>query len=270
MKIKLIALDVDGTLVNSAKKLTAPVKEAIQKAKDCQIKIVICTGRPLSGVRQLLKELKLNQADDQFVICFGGGVVETTNGKVLSQQGLTYADFIDLEALARKLRLHFQALTNDRIYTCNKDIGDYTLYEANLVSLGISYRTPEEMRGLPLIKGMYIDPAPVLDKAIADRTPFKQLSDHLVFMKTAPFYFEAYPKGVNKGNALKKLCQRLHINADQVMAVGDEENDLSMLKFAGLGIAMGNAVPQVKKISTAQTLDNDHDGVAWAIKKYAL
>lgn len=80
-EIKLIAIDIDGTLVNSKKELTEGVKVAIKEAKNQGIKVVICTGRPLPGVTKLLKELELDNQDDQYVVCFGGNVVETTSGK---------------------------------------------------------------------------------------------------------------------------------------------------------------------------------------------
>ena len=270
MDIKLIAIDIDGTLVNSKKELTAGVKAAIEKAKAQGIKVVICTGRPLPGALKLLAELGLDNDDNQYVVSFGGAVVQSTSGKVIYHQGLTYEDFVDLEAIARKMNLHFQVISPDRIYTCNKDIGYYTLYEANLVSMGISYRTPDELRDVPLIKGMFIDGPEILDPAIADRTYFGQLEDRLEFTKTAAFYYEAYTKGVSKGNAVAKLCEELDLTAENVMAIGDEENDISMIEFAGIGVAMENAVPAVKEAANEITVDNDHDGVAKVIKKFAL
>ena len=270
MDIKLIAIDIDGTLVNSKKELTAGVKAAIEKAKVQGIKVVICTGRPLPGALKLLAELGLDNDDNQYVVSFGGAVVQSTSGKVIYHQGLTYEDFVDLEAIARKMNLHFQVISPDRIYTCNKDIGYYTLYEANLVSMGISYRTPDELRDVPLIKGMFIDEPEILDPAIADRTYFGQLEDRLEFTKTAAFYYEAYTKGVSKGNAVAKLCEELGLTAENVMAIGDEENDISMIKFAGIGVAMENAVPAVKEVANEITVDNDHDGVAKVIEKFAL
>lgn len=168
------------------------------------------------------------------------------------------------------MNLHFQVISPDRIYTCNKDIGYYTLYEANLVSMGISYRTPDELRDVPLIKGMFIDEPEILDPAIADRTYFGQLENRLEFTKTAAFYYEAYTKGVSKGNAVAKLCEELGLTAENVMAIGDEENDISMIEFAGIGVAMENAVPAVKEAANEITVDNDHDGVAKVIEKFAL
>ena len=269
-EIKLIAIDIDGTLVNSKKELTQEVKAAIKAAKSQEIKVVICTGRPLPGVTKLLEELELDNQDDQYVICFGGNVIETTSGKPLYQKGISYEDFVDLEAIARKKNLHFQVISPDRIYTSNKDIGYYTLYEANLVSMGISYRTPEEMKDIPMVKGMFIDEPEILDTAIADYRYFEPLEERLEFTKTAPFYYEAYTKGVNKGRALGKLCDILGLTADNVMAIGDEENDIPMLKFAKTAVAMGNAVVAVKEVANEMTEDNDHDGVAKAITRLAL
>ncbi len=266
-KIKIISIDVDGTLLNSKKKLTQKVKNAILKAKNAGIKIVIATGRPLSGAKQILKELGLDNQNDQYVVCFGGGVVETTSGEVLFEKKLTYDNYLDLETIALKLGLHFHASAPDRIYTADRDIGDYTLYEANLVNLGISYRTPDEMKNIPIIKCMYVDEQKLLDKKIADHTPFSHLDNEITFTKTAPFYYEANPKGVSKGNALEFLCKRLNLSSENLMAIGDEENDLSMIKYAGTGVAMGNAVLAVKNAAQMITKDCDHDGVAEAIEK---
>lgn len=256
--IKIIAIDVDGTLLNSKKELTLKVKNTILKAKRAGIKIVIATGRPLSGVEKILTELGLDDQEDQYVVCFGGGVVETTAGDVLFEKKLTYDNYLDLETISLKLGLHFHASAPDRIYTADRDIGDYTLYEANLVNLGISYRTPAEMKDIPIIKCMYVDRQDLLDQKIADHRPFA---------KTAPFYYEANPKGVSKGNALKFLCHKLNLSSENLIAIGDEENDLSMIKLAGIGVAMGNAVPAVKEAAQRVTSDCDHDGVAEAIEK---
>lgn len=267
MAIKMIAIDIDGTLVNSKKELTVGVKATIAKAKASGIKVVICTGRPYSGVKELLKQLDLDAQDDQYVVCFGGAVVYATGGELINEQPITYNDYVDLEALARKLNVYFHAVSPDRLYTANRDIGKYTLHEANLVSLGISYRSPEEMKNIKIIKSMFIDEPEVLDQAIKHQELFEPLKKRLTFTKSAPFYYEANANGVNKGYALKILCRKLGLTADDVMAIGDEANDLSMIEFAKYGVAMGNAIPAVKQAAQSLTADNDHDGVAVAIEK---
>ncbi|ALO05408.1 hydrolase [Lactiplantibacillus paraplantarum] len=265
--IKMIAIDIDGTLVNSKKQVTLRVKQAIKMAKEKKIKVVICTGRPLTGVKALLQELELDAQDDQYVVCFGGAATYTTSGELIDERPISYEDYIDLEALARKLRLHFHAVSEDRLYTANRNIGDYTLYEANLVSMGISYRTPEEMRNIKLIKSMYVDEPEVLDAAIKQQKLFEPLKKRVNLTKSAPFYYEANANGVSKDNALQVLCEKLSLTAANVMAIGDEANDLSMIKFAGHGVAMGNAIPEVKQVADEITVDNEHDGVAVVIEK---
>ena len=93
------------------------------------------------------------------------------------------------------------------------------------------------------------------------------MKDRVVFSKTEPFYFEATAAGVDKGTGLKRLCDYLKVKPENVMALGDQANDMPMLKYAGLGVAMGNAVDYTKKHADEITADCDHDGVAVAISK---
>ena len=264
--IKLIAIDIDGTLVNSKKEITPLVKETILKAKKLGKQIVICTGRPLSGAQQYLDELGLNNQDNEYVVSFNGAVVESTSGQVIFEQGLTYNDYIDLESIASKLNLHFHSVSLDRIYTANRDLGYYTIYNSQIVKLGVSYRTQEEMRRIPIIKCMYIDDPDYLDNKISNPL-FNTMRDRVVFSKTEPFYYEATAAGVDKGSGLKRLCEYLNIKPENVMALGDQANDMPMLEYAGLGVAMGNDVDYTKKYANEITEDCDHDGVAAAINK---
>ena len=267
-EIKLIAIDIDGTLVNSKKEITPAVKKAVLAARDKGKQIVICTGRPLSGAQRYLDELGLNKQDNEYVVSFNGAVVESTNGQVIFKQGLKYDDYIDLEAIARKLNLHFHSVSLDRIYTANRDLGHYTIYNSRVVKLEVSYRTQEEMRHIPIIKCMYIDDPDYLDSKITSPL-FQKMKDRVVFSKTEPFYYEATAAGVDKGAGLRRLCDYLKIAPKNVMALGDQANDAPMLEYAGVGVAMGNAVDYTKEYADAVTADCDHDGVALAINKFA-
>lgn len=265
-KIDLIAIDIDGTLVNSKKEITPAVKKAVLDAKKQGKQIVICTGRPLSGAQRYLDELGLNNQDDEYVVSFNGAVVESTSGHVIFKKGLEYEDYVDLEAIARKLKLHFHSVSLDRIYTSNRDLGHYTIYNSRVVKLEVSYRTQEEMKNIPIIKCMYIDDPDYLDSKITSPL-FDQMKKRVVFSKTEPFYYEATAAGVDKGTGLKRLCDYLNVKPENVMALGDQANDMPMLKYAGLGVAMGNAVDYTKKHADEITADCDHDGVAVAINK---
>lgn len=208
----------------------------------------------------------LNDQEEEYVVSFNGAVVESTSGRVIFKQGISYNDYIDLETIARKLKLHFHSVSLDRIYTANRDLGYYTIYNSRVVNLGVSYRTQEEMRKIPIIKCMYIDKPDYLDSKISDPL-FDMMKDRVVLSKTEPFYYEATAAGVDKGTGLKRLCDYLKIDRKNVMALGDQANDMPMLKYAGLGVAMGNAVKYTKDHADEVTADCDHDGVAVAINK---
>lgn len=270
ISIKLVAIDVDGTLVNSEKKLTATVKAAINAAKQKQIKIVICTGRPYSGVESLLEELGLQEQAEQYVICFGGALVQSTNGQIIQLRRLAAESYLKLEALTQTLQLHFQAVTSDRIYTSNRNISRYTVYESLITKQELAYRTPNEVANEDLIKAMIVDEQPKIEALIQSDSAFLALRNGINFCQSSPNYIEINAFGVNKGSALEVLCQHLKLTPIEVMAIGDQGNDLSMFKYAGLSVAMGNATSVAKKAALIETDDNDHDGVATAIKHFCL
>jgi len=115
---------------------------------------------------------------------------------------------------------------------------------------------------------MMIDEPAILDAAIA-RLP-QTFRDKYTTVKSSPFYFEILNKEASKGAAVANLAQHLGIKQEEIMAIGDNENDLSMIEYAGLGVAMGNAVPLIKEAANVVTATNDEHGVAEAIKKFVL
>ena len=130
----------------------------------------------------------------------------------------------------------------------------------------LKYRTVDEMTPeMNIIKMMMIDEPEVLDPAIT-KLPL-HFTEKYTTVKSTPFYYEIMNKNASKGNALAKLADHLGLNKDEVMAIGDNENDLSMIDYAGIGVAMGNATENVKTIADVHTTSNDEDGVAQIIEK---
>ena len=268
MSIKLVAVDIDGTLLNNQKEITPEVFSAVQDAKAAGVKIVIATGRPIAGVQKLLEELELNQPDN-YVVTFNGGLVQdTVTGQELIKETLTYDDYLDIELLGRKLGVHMHAITKDGIYTANRNIGKYTVYESNLVSMPIFYRTPEEMADKEIVKCMFIDEPEILDAAI-EKIP-AEFYERYSINKSAPFYLELLKKNVDKGSAITHLAEKLGLTKDETMAIGDEENDRAMLEVVGNPVVMENGNPEIKKIAKYITKSNDESGVAHAIRTWVL
>lgn len=269
MAIKLIAIDMDGTLLNPQHQISPRVKQAIQAARDKGVAIVLATGRPFVGVQRYLMELDLLE-EGQYCITNNGALVQkTTNGESVAEVALTFDDYLYFEKLARELGVHFQALTKSLLFTANKDISEYTIHEASLTGIPLRYRTVDEMdRSLTFPKVMMIDPPEVLDAAIA-RLP-QEARDNYTILKSSPYYLEILNKKVNKGAGVKALADTLGLTADEVMTLGDQENDIAMIEFAGTGVAMGNAIDSVKAIAQYVTKTNMEDGVAHAIEKFVL
>lgn len=268
MSIKLIAVDIDGTLVNSQKEITPEVFSAIQDAKEAGVKVVIATGRPIAGVAKLLDDLQLRDQGD-YVVTFNGALVqETATGHEIISESLTYEDYLDMEFLSRKLGVHMHAITKDGIYTANRNIGKYTVHESTLVSMPIFYRTPEEMAGKEIVKCMFIDEPEILDAAIekfqqnfTSATPSTNLllstSNSLQRMQT-------------RVQPLLTWLKKLGLTKDETMAIGDEENDRAMLEVVGNPVVMENGNPEIKKIAKYITKTNDESGVAHAIRTWVL
>ncbi|WP_367342483.1 Cof-type HAD-IIB family hydrolase [Limosilactobacillus sp.] len=272
MAIKMIAIDIDQTLNNDQHEITPGVKAAINAATQAGIKVVLCTGRPMTGVRPYLQTLSLDDRDDQYVICFNGASAQTTSGKPLADYTLHFEDFLDWELFIRKVGVQGHIDTAADAYTPNQDINHYTVHEAYLANLGLHYRSMDQlmkMRNQLTIYKLMIDG----HKEELDRvTPLipEDFKHKFHIIRSEEYFIEFINPQANKGNALMELSKKLGIKQNETMALGNGGNDLSMIKSAGLGVAMANSIPDVLDAADEVTTDNNHDGVAAAIKKYAL
>lgn len=269
MSIKLIAIDMDGTLLNEHNVLTQATIDTVKVAKTRGIKIVLCSGRPLTGLRAFFPQLGLTEPGDYAITYNGAMVQEADSGKVLLQHSLTYAEFLELTQLAKDLNIHTHAEDEANMYTPNRDISRYSVRESFLVDMPLFYRLPEEFPAdKQFAKVMFID-HPKLLAAAQQKIP-QAFFDRYYFVNSEPFFLEALNKKASKGNAVTDLAGKLGLTMDQVMAIGDQGNDLPMIQAAGLGVAMGNAIPEVKAAAQVITATNAEDGVAKAIRQYAF
>ena len=185
MSIKLVAVDIDGTLLTNDRKITPEVFEAVRDAKKQGVKVVITTGRPIAGVQTLLDDLNLKDTGD-YVITFNGGLVQdtATGENIIEAARKHLAPVVQL----LQLNIHMHAITKEGIFTANRNIGKYTVHESTLVNMPIYYRTPEEMGDKEIIKMMFIDEPEILDAAIA-KIP-QEFYDKYTIVKSTPFYLE--------------------------------------------------------------------------------
>ncbi|KRM86811.1 Cof-type HAD-IIB family hydrolase [Lacticaseibacillus thailandensis] len=265
--IKLIAIDVDDTLLDPTSKLSAGNAQALRWAVQQGVKIVLCTGRPLVGVQDFLDAIGI-QGDDQYVVTYNGAVVQSVTGQIVVSNTLTRTDYLDLAAFADEHRTHYNALDlGGRIFTGNTDVGAVTVLQAWENHAGLSVVNPQEVAEDTVIpKFLFVGQAAHLDQIV---TPFKErFGDRFATVRSTPIFFEALQPGVDKGTALAALCAHLGFQPSEVMGIGDEFNDLPMFDFVGTAVAMGNGRAQVRAAADWVTADNAHDGVAVAVNKY--
>ena len=265
---KLIALDIDGTLLNSDKKISNENKAAIAAARTKGVRVVLVSGRPTSGMRPSLKELGMD-SDDDYVLSFNASVVQRVKSKtIIRSQILTGLDAKKLAKIAQQYDVDIHAFSHEKgLITPSHN--DYTNHESDMNDEPITLIDFEILDDNELIlKVMLVDKAEKLTAAI-NQLP-ASLYEEFTIMQSAPYFLEFLNKNSNKGIGVKALADHLSIPMEQVICMGDAGNDYHMIKDAGLGIAMGNATDDIKAVANYITATNDEHGVAKAIQKFVL
>jgi len=264
---KLIAIDMDGTLLSNEKQISPANYEAIQQARENGVKVVLASGRPLVGFKKYLKELNLVSEND-YAVAFNGALVQSSQGgEIISKTTLTLQDYKYLYKLSKELKVNIHALTESSVISPKDTI--YTRHEAEMNDITNEIIPVEDVdEDTTIVKVMFID-KPELIEEIMHKIP-EEVSSKYTVVRSAPFFLEFLHKSVNKGAGVAALAKKLNIKQEEVICIGDAGNDIHMIKYAGLGVAMGNAFPEVKKIANFITKTNEEDGVAFIINKFIL
>lgn len=264
---KLIAIDMDGTLLREDKTISKRTEEAIRKACEKGVKIVLASGRPIEGLQRYLEMLHLNTHDD-YVLSYNGSVVQNVATKeVICKNVLKGSDLLALYNVSKELGVNIHAFSKKGCVT--PKMSEYSELEGRIndipvLEIDYSEIDPEE----DIVKVMMVDPEEVLDEAIK-KLPESLYNDYTI-VRSAPYFLEFLDKNSNKGTGVSALAAHLGIKKEEVICIGDAGNDLAMIEYAGLGVAMGNAFDEVKAASNYITSSNDEDGVAKVIEKFVL
>lgn len=276
MGYKLICIDVDGTLFGEDKFISEENKKAIESAYKKGIEVVISTGRIYVNAVQIANRLNVKSP----VISANGAVVKDWyNGKRIFHSSFSIKECEELLELIHKHNLVAHFYTMDRVIS-NKLIGNLAAqiykYKNNhkkykiYVDRSISYKTLrkrfKEYEGHIVKCVLYsIDQQDI--KSFRDEL---EESTEMSIFGAGRYSVEVSPKGVSKGKAVEILSKHLNINREEIMCIGDNENDIEMIKYAGLGVAMGNGVDELKEVADYITDLNINSGVGKAINKFVL
>lgn len=264
---QLIALDMDGTLLNEDKIISQRTLEAIAALKTLGKKVVLATGRPYNGIKHYIKQLDLLDEHD-YVVTFNGALVQSTkDSRILLDRPLNVAAYRELYQLSLELGVHIHALTENSVITPKHN--PYTEVESSINKIPALEMPVEAVSEDTLIvKVMFVDAPEVLD-AILPKLP-QWVKDRYTILRSAPIFLEFLDPEVNKGMGVHAVTEALGLKQSQVICVGDAQNDLAMIEYAQLGVAMGNATDELKAAADFVTLSNEQDGVAHVIEQFML
>ena len=265
---KLVAIDMDGTLLKEDKTISERTKKAIQSAREKGVTVVLATGRPIEGVSRYLEELNMYTEHD-YVLSYNGALIQKTKSKeAVAKVALKGEDLHYLRKLSDELGVNIHAFSEERGLITPKN-SKYTEVEAEINNIEIHEMNIDNIpNDEVMIKIMMIDEPEILGEAM-EKLP-KEVYEKYTVVRSAPFFLEFLNKSVNKGVGVELLAKHLGVKQEEVITFGDAGNDLHMIEYAGLGVAMGNAFDEVKEAANYITDTNENDGVAKAIEKFIL
>lgn len=267
MAYKMIVLDLDDTLLRDDLTISPRTKKALIEAQEMGVKVVLASGRPTYGMYDIAEELRLKDYGS-FLLSFNGAkIISCRTGEELFSSTLNPETVHQLYDISRREDAWIHTYVGDLIVT--EENNRFTDIEGEITGLKIvEVDNFKEAVAEPVVKVLMTEEAEKL--ARVEKKLQQELGDKLSIMRSKPFFLEFLEKDVTKGSSLNHLIGRLGIKREEVIAMGDSYNDLAMIEFAGLGVAMGNAPLDIQEKANYVTDTNMNDGVAKVVEKLVL
>jgi Cof subfamily protein (haloacid dehalogenase superfamily) len=265
MGLTLIALDLDGTLMGKERIIPQRTRQAVRQAIDRGDLVTIATGRGFAPTARFAQDLGMNAP----LICYQGALIrDHRDGTIVHTATIPLQVARDVIAFSQVRRLNFQVYTeDDRAY-----VSQMNPIAARIAELsGIPVAAVEDLAdwlNRPPLKFLFFEQEEAIPDLVRDLQA--QFDEHLRVVRSWDRLVEATGPGVSKGGALERLAVHLGVSQSETMAVGDQDNDVSMIAWAGLGVAMGNASPAAKAAADLIAPSLADEGAAWAIERYVL
>lgn len=274
MKIKLFATDLDGTLLNNNEEISTKNTQAIKEAYNAGVIVTLATGRMYSSALHYAHILNL----DVPLITYNGALIKSTSGRVYSEHYIEPSIVKSFVDYCAKKQWYVQVCSNDALYF-PVYLEQSASYEKSVSVKGTTVgweklaQKGENTAKMLLVTQDYQKPdmpeqTSEVNAMIYELT--QKFAGKIALVKSKKGLIEVINPAVSKANALLSLTKSFNFNIDEVMAIGDADNDLPMLKAAGTGIAMGNAAQHIKDVCDYVVGTNNESGVAEAINKYIL
>lgn len=289
---KMIAIDLDGTLLNSFGEITPSTKEVLKKAISKGIQIVLASGRPISSIETIASEI----GADKFLISGNGALVyDIQNKKVIYDRFLSKEQILEIVNICEENSIYCNIYTETEVIAKSLNYNVLFYHKENVkkpeskrTNINIVANLKKYIEDLPdnsrFLKVTVCDPNKLIFNGIirklrnietidvldVSHMSRKTIKDGTEDVQIGYYYTEITNKNVNKWTAIEFLLENEKIRPSEVMAIGDNVNDKEMIENAGMGVVMGNSSPQMKEIADFIVPDNNSDGIVEALEKFVL
>lgn len=268
MDYKLIALDIDGTLTNSRKEISPRTRYALLEAQAQGKKLVLASGRHPIGVYPIARDLQLDRYGGYIMSFNGGKIIECATDRTIVTKLFPREYLADIISVLVDSNITVITWDDRRIFANNK-VNDYTFVEKDVLKTDM-VTVDDFVSEIKFDINKILLAGEPLELDEYQKILSKRYDGLLEVYKSAPYFLELMPFGVSKGSMLPLLLDKLGVNRDELVAFGDHYNDMTMIGYAGLGVAMGNGEPEIKKIANYVCESNDEDGIANTLQKFVL
>lgn len=263
--IRLVAIDMDGTLLSSEHHVSALNRKALKIADEKGIKVVLCSGRRIHNLLDYAKELGIDGEEGFVVGNNGAGAMRIRDNKVVYENFMSAEEAREIAKVCDSVNANYTIHTLDAAITPRENL--YSTYETDLNNIPLTIMHPIALSDEAVVTNILVlDEVETLngyEKVILDA--FKE---QYRIIRTMPMYLEIMRMGVSKFKGIMAVADLYGITEDEVMSIGDAPNDFEMIAYAGIGVAMGNAQKVIKDAADYITRSNDEDGVAYALNKF--
>lgn len=268
MKYKMLVTDVDDTLLTDNHEITKENKEAILNLQKSGVVFVLASGRPTEAMFEIAQELELAKYGGYLAGYNGGEIMEMSSNKIIGRNGLKRDELLEIYNISKNIDLKFITYKTGLILGNERD--KYVDEEIRITNFDyLEFNELEDVEFDELIKCMLVGKPELITKTKIELEPLFENRVALTISK--PIFLEFINKDINKGVAVKSLAKKLGINLEDVAAIGDSFNDVSMLEVAGFPATVENANPEIKKIAKFISSSNNESGLAKFVeemKKY--
>lgn len=266
--IKMLVLDIDGTLTNSQKEITEETKKAIHEIQERGHKVMLASGRPTPGMKRYADELELEKYGGYLLSFNGGRIINCRTGEIVYQNMFPRVLIPEIYHYAKRHDCGLITYYGDKIILATK-VNEYLEIESRINQMRMveveDFLSYVDFDVNKLLMAAEPDVAALCEKELAEK-----FGDRISVYRSEPFFIELMPKGVDKATSIDRMLSTVGLTRENTICCGDGFNDMTMIEYAGVGVAMANAQEKVKEKADYITRSNDEDGIAHVIDKFIL